>query len=46
MGIILIYAGFSRQEIFYRIRGIRLKKTGVTVMRIVYICAGVLLIIL
>lgn len=46
MGLLLIYAGFSRQDIFYRIRGIQLKKTGVIFMRIVYIAAGILLIIL
>lgn len=46
LGLLLIYAGFSNQEIFYRIRGINLKGAGVTVMRIIYICAGVLLIVL
>lgn len=46
LGIILIYAGISRQEIFYRIRGIPLKGAGTVVMRIVYIAAGVLLLIL
>lgn len=46
LGLLLIYAGFSRQDIFYRIRGISLKGAGVVVMRIIYICAGILLIIL
>lgn len=45
LGAILIYAGFSRQEVFYRIRGIRLKGAGVIVMRIIYIGAGILLIL-
>ncbi|MCM1330288.1 MAG: hypothetical protein NC253_12720 [Ruminococcus sp.] len=46
LGIILIYAGISRQEIFYRIRGIPLKGIAAYVMRIIYITAGILLIIL
>ena len=46
LGLLLIYAGFSRQDIFYRIRGISLKGAGVVVMRIIYICAGILLIVL
>lgn len=46
IGLLLIYAGFSRQEVFYRIRGINLKGAGVVVMRIIYIGAGILLIVL
>lgn len=46
LGLLLIYAGFSRQDIFYRIRGINLKGAGVTVMRIIYIGAGILLIVI
>lgn len=46
MGLLLIYAGFSRQEVFYRIRGINLKGAGVIVMRIIYIGAGILLIVI
>ena len=46
LGLLLIYAGFSRQEVFYRIRGISLKGAGIFVMRIIYIFAGILLIVL
>ena len=46
IGLLLIYAGFSRQEVFYRIRGISLKGAGVIVMRIIYIGAGILLIVI
>lgn len=46
LGLLLIYAGFSRQDIFYRIRGISLKGAGIFVMRIIYIFAGILLIVL
>lgn len=46
LGLLLIYAGFSRQDIFYRIRGISLKGAGVVIMRIIYIGAGILLIVL
>lgn len=46
LGIVFIYAGISRQEIFYRIREVRFKGIGVMLARIVYISAGILLIIL
>lgn len=46
LGIILIYAGFTSHDIFYRIRKIPLKGTGIIIMRIIYISAGILLIIL
>lgn len=46
LGLLLIYAGFSRQDIFYRIRGVSFKGAGIFVMRIIYISAGILLIVL
>lgn len=46
LGAVLIYAGFSRQDIFYRIRGVPIKGFGAIFMRLIYIVLGILLIIL
>ena len=47
LGIILLYGGsFGRIDIFYHIRGIPIKGIGAVILRIIYIAAGVVLIIM
>lgn len=44
LGIALVYAGMSKKkDIFYSIRGVRIRGIGVPVLRIIYVLSGIML---